>query len=196
MDDSAFWVTPYLWKMLTKLLSFRMENARFILKCLMSKKMFSFSVKGGGIKLQNHEFLIPYVLIVLLLFLLTIIIEMLCYMLVVASPCEWWLLIVLLWKEMENKIIPVFGHLSALLKSWFNSRILKNSRLIFWANKTVNGCVFDKTVIVKNVYKTFEFSYEKCKVYFEMSHEQENVFLFLCRRFALIILLMWIMVVK
>ena len=35
-------------------------------------------LKGGivGMKLQNHDFLMPYVLLVLLLFLLTIVIEM------------------------------------------------------------------------------------------------------------------------
>ena len=47
-------------------------------------------LKGGivGMKLQNHDFLMPYVLLVLLLFLLTIIIEMLYPVSVVASLRE------------------------------------------------------------------------------------------------------------
>ena len=47
-----------------------------------------FFVKGGGMKLQNHDILMPYVLLVLLLFLLTFIIEMLYFVSVVASLCE------------------------------------------------------------------------------------------------------------
>ena len=39
-------------------------------------------------KLQNHDFLMPYVLLVLLFFLLTFIIEMFFSVSVVASLCE------------------------------------------------------------------------------------------------------------